>query len=92
MVEWLGPEPIYRQLAAVLRERIKDGTYRPGHAIPSTAALADEFDLSPKTIRAATRILVDEGLLVGAVGRGMYVTDSTPTDSPAGETRGGQDG
>jgi DNA-binding GntR family transcriptional regulator len=75
MVEWLGPEPIYRQLAAILHERIQNGTYRSGHPIPSTAALSDEFDLSAKTIRAAVKILVDEGLVIGAVGRGVYVKD-----------------
>ena len=81
--EFLGPEPIYRQIAAVLRGRIEDGTYQPGHAIPSTAALSEEFRYSPKTIRAATTLLVEQGWLVGAVGRGMFVTDPdsrTPAD------------
>jgi Transcriptional regulators len=78
--EFLGPEPLYRQIAAVLRGRIADGTYLPGHAIPSTAALCDEFEVSHKTIRAATGLLVEEGRLVGAVGRGMYVPLPDPPD------------
>lgn len=71
--EFLGPEPIYRQIAAILRARIADGTYRPGYAIPSTHELCEEFGVTHRTVRAATRLLVDEGLLVGAVGRGMFV-------------------
>lgn len=78
--EWLGPEPIYRQLASILRRRIEDGTYRPGYAIPSTAALCEEFEVSHKTVRAATAVLVEEGLLVGAPGRGMFVP--LPDDGP----------
>ncbi|GGP98283.1 DNA-binding GntR family transcriptional regulator [Actinomadura coerulea] len=82
--EFLGPEPIYRQIAAILRARIADGAYRPGYAIPSTSALCEEFGVTHRTVRAATRLLVDEGLLVGAVGRGMFV--SRPEDrQDAGE-------
>lgn len=79
--EFLGPEPIYRQIAAILRTRIADGTYRPGYAIPSTAALCEEFGVTHRTVRAATALLVDEGLLVGAVGRGMFV--ARPEDRQA---------
>lgn len=32
-----GPEPIYRQIAAVIAERIDDGTYAPNRRIPSEA-------------------------------------------------------
>lgn len=81
--EFLGPEPFYRQIAAELRRRITDGTYQPGHAIPSTAALCDEFGVSHKTIRAATGLLVEEGHLIGAVGRGMYVPLPDP---PTGDS------
>lgn len=78
--EWLGPEPIYRQLAAILRGRITGGTYQPGYPIPSTAALVEETGVTARTVRRAVAILVEEGLLVGSPGRGMYVTD--PKDRP----------
>jgi GntR family transcriptional regulator len=79
-MEWLGPEPIYRQLAEVLAGRIADGTYLPGHPIPSTAALCAEFGVSHKTVRAATEILEERGLLIGAQGRGRFV--ARPEDRP----------
>lgn len=83
--EFLGPEAIYRQIASILRARIERGTYPPGHAIPSTAALCAEFEVSHKTVRAAVRVLVDEGLVVTAHGRGVYVTDAaTGSTPPAG--------
>ncbi|MFI0371111.1 winged helix-turn-helix domain-containing protein [Actinomadura sp. 1N219] len=58
--------------------RRQDGTYQPGHAIPSTAALCDEFEVSHKTVRAAVGVLVEQGLVVTADGRGVYVTGSKP--------------
>lgn len=83
--EFLGPEAIYRQIAAILRTRIERGTYPPGHAIPSTAALCEEFGVSHKTVRAAVAVLVEEGLVVTAHGRGVYVTDAaTGSTPPAG--------
>lgn len=81
--EWLGPEPIYRQLAAILRTRIQNGTYRPGHPIPSTRGLAAEFSVTPKTVRRAVDILTSEGLLIGSRGRGMFVP--LPDDESAGD-------
>lgn len=79
--EWLGPDAIYRQIAAVLRTRVTDGTYQPGHAIPTAAALAEEFGVAANTVRQATALLREEGYLVGAQGRGVFVTppESWPT-------------
>lgn len=72
--EWLGPDAIYRQIAAVLRDRITSGTYQPGHRIPTAATLAEEFGVAANTVRQATALLVREGYLVGAQGRGVFVT------------------
>ena len=83
--EFLGPEPIYRQIAGILRARI--GTYLPGYPIPSTSALCEEVGVTHRTVRAATGLLVEEGLIVGAVGRGMFV--ARPEDRPgAGDAEG----
>ncbi|MFB4320685.1 GntR family transcriptional regulator [Actinomadura sp. 21ATH] len=80
-VDLEGPEPIYRQIAAVITQRIDDGTYPPRRAIPSAAALCEEFGVSRKTVRAATNLLIEQGRLVGVVGRGVFVVGSEP---PAG--------
>lgn len=85
--EWLGPDAIYRQIATVLRTRITDGTYQPGHRIPTAAALAEEFGVAANTVRQATALLVREGYLVGAQGRGVFVTspDDWPGERPAAD-------
>lgn len=66
-----APEPLYEQLAAILRARIADGTYE--RRIPSGPSLVDEFDLSLPTVQRALRILRDEGLVRAVVGRGTFV-------------------
>jgi DNA-binding GntR family transcriptional regulator len=81
--EFRGPDPLYKQIATELRSRIERGVYQPGYAIPSNSALCEEFGVTHRTARMAVEILVEEGLLVGAVGRGMFVTDPdsrTPAD------------
>ncbi len=65
--------PLWRQLAAILRARIEDGTYPEDTAIPSLIRLADEFDLAEDTVRKAVDSLKREGLLAGTPGRGTYV-------------------
>jgi GntR family transcriptional regulator len=69
----LGPDPIYRQIASVLTERIEDGTYPPNRAIPSEAKLCEEFDTSRKTVRAGIALLVEQGRLRPVKGRGVFV-------------------
>lgn len=68
-----SPEPIYRQLAAILRERIANGTYAPGTRIPSELTLTQEHGIARDTARAAIRLLRDEGLVVVLPGRGTFV-------------------
>lgn len=70
-----GPEPIYQQIAAVLRARIAAGTYPPRRRIPSTAALSAEFGVSTKTARAAVELLEREGAVFGVKGRGVFVAE-----------------
>ncbi|MGW4641788.1 GntR family transcriptional regulator [Sphaerisporangium sp. NPDC004334] len=72
-IDLLGPEPIYRQIAAVITERITTGVYVPRRAIPSEAALGEEFDVSRNTIRAAIRLLGEQGWVTTVMGRGTFV-------------------
>ncbi len=81
-VDLLGPEPIYRQIAAVIARRISEGTYEPRRAIPSEVALCDEFGVSRNTVRAAVKLLNEQGLVVTVMGRGTFVVardDAPPT-------------
>ena len=46
-------EPLYKQVAAVLRQAIADGEYEPGGALPSEAVLAERYKVSRPTVRQA---------------------------------------
>jgi len=65
--------PLYRQVAAVLRERIENGVFRPGGRIPTEYELCDEFGVSRISIRQALGELVHDGLLSRRQGSGTYV-------------------
>ena len=73
-----APDPLYEQLAAVIRRRIADGTYT--RRLPSGPALAAEFDLSMPTVQRALAVLKDEGLIVSVKGRGTFVKDGGQSD------------
>lgn len=73
MIDYEGAVPVYRQVAAVLRGRIEDGTYLPGRRLPSVTGLVQEFGVAQLTARKALRVLVDEGLATMTPGMGTYV-------------------
>lgn len=73
MIDLDGPDPLYVQLANILRSRIEDGTYPPNRAIPSVAALIEEFSLSTMTVQKSVKVLKDEGRLRAVKGRGTFV-------------------
>ena len=60
----------YRQIADILRERIRRGRYKPGETIPSYPRLRELFEVSDITVRKAVALLVNENLLRMERGRG----------------------
>ena len=66
----------YRQLAGVLRDRIRSGEFPPGRRIPSEKDLHDEFGFARETIRRALAVLRAEGLVEVRHGRGTFVSDT----------------
>jgi GntR family transcriptional regulator len=66
-------EPPYYQLANILRRQISAGVLRPGDRIPSETQLSEQYQVSPMTARRALTILLDEGLVWAARGRGTFV-------------------
>ena len=56
VINFDGPVPIWRQIEAILRERVAAGTYPPGHAIPSLMKLTAEFGVAEVTVRKAVGV------------------------------------
>jgi len=71
-IDPLGPTPVYRQLARILRERIASGDLAPNRPIPSEAQLRQQYAVARGTARAV-QVLRDERLVVTVPGRGTYV-------------------
>ncbi|MEL6299457.1 MAG: GntR family transcriptional regulator [Pseudomonadota bacterium] len=67
--------PLYSQLTAKLRERIRNDDWRAGMLIPSEADLAREYGVSVGTARKALEGLESDGWIVRKQGRGTFVTD-----------------
>lgn len=71
MIDRESPVPPYRQVAAILRARIEDGTYT--RRLPSARDLVQEFGIAQLTGQKALKVLVDEGLAELSPGMGHYV-------------------
>jgi len=70
------PKAPYLALADTLRERIDEGVYLPGEALPSLATIASEFGVSRSTAAKAVRLLVSEGRLVSVPSWRIFVAES----------------
>ncbi|MFF5130983.1 GntR family transcriptional regulator [Streptomyces syringium] len=73
MADGTGPQAPYQHVAAALRDRATDGTWPPGHRLPSRTALGNEFGVGENVIRRAQELLITEGVLEGRAGSGTYV-------------------
>jgi DNA-binding FadR family transcriptional regulator len=73
----IAPQPSFQLVADVLRRRIALGVYTPDHPLPSERQLAEVFGVGRSTVRAAVRLLAQEGLVVTTRGRwgGTVVTE-----------------
>ncbi len=68
-----GHDPLYIQLAAVLRARIESGEIGHLEPLPSEDRLKGEFGISRDTVRRAVKLLRNEGLVFTVPHRGTFV-------------------
>ncbi len=61
------------QVASRLRQMIKKDNLRPGSRLAGTRQLAQEFNVSAKTVKCAMDLLQEEGLVRCEHGRGIFV-------------------
>jgi len=69
-----SPEPLYRQLAAVLENAVRSGALKPGDRLDSEGVLAERYGVSRITLRQAVEALVGKQMLVRKQGKGTFVT------------------
>jgi GntR family transcriptional regulator len=68
-----SPKLVYVQVADHIAARIASGELAPGTKLPAERDLAAEYGVAYDTIRRATAVLRDRGLIITTVGRGTYV-------------------
>ncbi len=68
-----GPEPIYVQIATMIRAQVLAGDLTEESQVMSTTQFATQFGINPATAAKAFATLVDEGLLYKKRGLGMFV-------------------
>jgi DNA-binding GntR family transcriptional regulator len=72
-IDPLGERPVYLQLSDVLRERIASGELEPNRPLPSLTTLVQEYQVARGTASKAVQVLVGEGLVRIAPGKGAFV-------------------
>lgn len=65
--------PAWPQIAAILEQRIADGTYPPGTRLPGAVPLAAEFGVASSTAARAVQDLKRRGLVTASPGWGTFV-------------------
>jgi DNA-binding GntR family transcriptional regulator len=78
LVDSHRPGHLYEQAAAIIKDRIQSGHYRPGQQLPSMADMAHEFDISDLTMQRALYKLRDQGWIVIQQGRPTHVASKLP--------------
>ncbi|MGN2614145.1 GntR family transcriptional regulator [Aliivibrio fischeri] len=68
--------PMYRQIADAIREKISQGEYKVGEALPSEAQLRELFAVSRVTIRQSLKLLIENDELESVQGSGTYVKEN----------------
>lgn len=64
-------EPLYLQLAAILRGQITSGELE--RRVPSVKSLTQEYGVAQGTAERALAVLREEGLIRSRMGRGHFV-------------------
>jgi len=73
-----SPQPLYLQVAAIVRRNIERGVWPRGHQVPALESLVDTLGVSRATVRQAFGLLEREGLIHRSRGSGTYVNEDIP--------------
>jgi len=70
--------PLFRRVAQAVQDAILQGRLQPGHGLPGTRALAEQFAVNRSTVIQALQELEAEGWIVTEPSRGSFVAPSIP--------------
>jgi GntR family transcriptional regulator len=75
--DW-APDPdelthVYIQVADHIAGLIASGALAPGAKLPAERDIAAQYGVSYETVRRATAVLRERGLIVTMIGRGTYI-------------------
>lgn len=70
--------PIYEQLVAHYRDRIRDGRLGPGTQVDSITAIQRRHAVSRETAKRVLHILEEEGWVIQRAGKGTFVANLRP--------------
>jgi GntR family transcriptional regulator len=73
VIDHESPVPLYKQLAALIRGQIEDGTLTG--RVPSVKTLSQEHGVSHITAEKALAVLKDDGIVLSVIGKGTFVAD-----------------
>ncbi|MGW1744623.1 winged helix-turn-helix domain-containing protein [Streptomyces sp. NPDC002092] len=74
-MKWEPEIPRWRQVYAVMTERIVDGTYPPGGRLPSAMDICGEFGISQVTAKRVLTELRAAGLAYMEPGIGTFASE-----------------
>jgi GntR family transcriptional regulator len=69
------PDPMYRQIAEDLRQRIESGELEGGSQLPTELDLRERYNASRNTVRDAVKLLTTRGLVQTRPGQGTFVVE-----------------
>ncbi len=72
-IDYKNPTPLYQQIVDDIKNKISSNQLKVGELIGSQKEIAQKYGVSLITARKAMAILINEGILVSRVGKGMYV-------------------
>jgi DNA-binding FadR family transcriptional regulator len=78
----LEPVRLYRQIAALISERIDKGAFPVGSLLPSERDLAEQLGVSRTSVREALIALEVNGKVSIRVGHGVQILQATPRPDP----------
>lgn len=79
MTDWNNNQPIFRQLSERIEQKILQGVWQEGDALPSVRSVAADLKINHLTVMKGYQLLTDQGLIEKKRGQGMFVAQGAVT-------------